>query len=301
MIDRRSFVVGTAASSFLLASNIRVESPPSTTRMIRSSGETIPVIGMGSWLTFDIENDPAAMAVREKILEVFFLCGGRMIDSSPMYGSSQSVIGKALAAINIPNSVFAADKVWTRGKISGQKQIEESRQKWGLERFQLLQVHNLTDWNTQLATLFEMKEAGQLRYVGITSYDGLQYDLLEQIMSDHPIDFVQFSYNIEDRRAENRLLPLAKEREISVIANRPFQEGRLIRKVANRRLPAMADEIESESWAQYLLQWIVSNPAVTVAIPATSQVNHMRENVGVLHKPLPDGQLREKMARDFLV
>lgn len=300
MIDRRAFILGTAASGFLLASNRQPSTQSLLKRTIGSSAESIPAIGMGSWLTFDIGNDAAALAVRTEILRVFFLCGGRMIDSSPMYGSSQSVIGKALSALDVPKPLFSADKVWTRGKERGRNQIQESTDQWGIAKFELLQVHNLTDWETQLATLFEMKDEGRLKYVGITSYDGLQYDKLEQIMLDHPIDFVQFSYNIADRRAENRLLPLAKEKGISVIINRPFQEGRLIKKAASRALPELATEIGSESWAQYLLQWIVSNPAVTVTIPATSIVDHMRENIGVLHKPIPDSTIREKMARDFL-
>lgn len=300
MIDRRTFVGGAAISGVFLASNSLNSGSPLLLRTIASSGETIPAIGMGSWLTFDIGNDPEALKIRTEILRTFLLCGGRVIDSSPMYGSSQSVIGKALSKLDEGKSVFAADKVWTNGKQQGAKQIEESAQDWQVSGFDLLQVHNLLDWETHLETLFEMKDTGRLRYVGITSYDGLRYDQLERIMTQHPIDFVQFSYNIADRRAEERLLPIAKERGISVIVNRPFQEGRLTRNVAGRNLPSSAKEIESVSWAQYMLQWIVSNPAVTTTIPATSRVDHMRENIGVLHKPIPDANLRERMARDFI-
>ncbi|GAB5489539.1 MAG: aldo/keto reductase [Parasphingorhabdus sp.] len=255
---------------------------------------------MGSWLTFDIGNDPEKLAVRTEILRTFLMCGGRLIDSSPMYGSSQSVIGEALSKLENAKSVFAADKVWTSGKEQGLRQIRESAQKWRAPKIDLLQIHNLVDWETQLETLFAMKETGRLRYVGITSYDGLRYNQLERIMTQHPIDFVQFSYNIADRRAEERLFPIAKERGISVIINRPFQEGRLTRSAIGRNLPSSAKEIESESWAQFMLQWIVSNPVVTVTIPATSRVDHMRENIGVLHKPIPDSNLRERMARDFI-
>lgn len=300
MIDRRAFVGGAAISGVFLASNSLNSSKPLLSRTIASSGETIPAIGMGSWLTFDIGNDPEALKTRTEILRTFILCGGRMIDSSPMYGSSQSVIGKALSALGEHKSVFAADKVWTSGKQQGLRQIEESARDWQVPQFDLLQIHNLLDWETHLETLFEMKETGRLRYVGITSYDGLRYDQLEHIMTRYPIDFVQFSYNIVDRRAEDRLLPIAKERGISVIINRPFQEGRLTRKVDGKGLPPSAKEIESESWAQFMLQWIVSNPAVTTTIPATSRVDHMRENIGVLHKPVPDANLRERMARDFV-
>ncbi|MEP2988917.1 MAG: aldo/keto reductase [Parasphingorhabdus sp.] len=300
MIDRRVFVAGASLSGFFLSSNSLNSSKPLLLRTVPSSGENIPAIGMGSWLTFDVGNDPEALIVRTEILRTFLQCGGRLIDSSPMYGTSQSVIGTALAKLNNTKSVFAADKVWTSGKEQGLRQIRESVAKWRFPKMDLLQIHNLVDWETQLETLFEMKEVGRLRYVGITSYDGLRYDQLEHIMTRHPIDFVQFSYNIADRRAEERLFPIAKERGISVIINRPFQEGRLTRNVVERSLPSSAKEIKSESWAQYLLQWIVSNPTVTATIPATSRVDHMRENIGVLHKPIPDANLRERMARDFM-
>lgn len=293
-MSRRLFVAGAATSAFVLSSNF---APPKTTR---SPKETIPPIGMGSWRTFDVGPDPEARKVRAEILRVFFACGGRMIDSSPMYGRSQAVIGEALQKIGNPTSLFAADKVWTSGAIEGREQIEQTKIRWQLPKLDLLQVHNLVDWETQLETLFELKAAAQLRHVGITSYDGLNYHMLEQIMVRHPIDFVQFSYNIADRRAEKRLLPLAKERGISVIINRPFQEGGLIDQTRGRPLPLSASEVGSDSWAQYMLQFIVSHPAVTVTIPATSRVDHMRENIAVLHKPLPDEAMREQMAKEFL-
>lgn len=292
-MSRRLFVAGTAASAFVLSSNsLPVE-------LTGSSKEVIPPIGMGSWRTFDIGPDPEARKIRAEILRVFFACGGKMIDSSPMYGRSQAVIGEALQKIGNPPDLFAADKVWTSGKSEGRKQIEQTTSRWKIPKLDLLQVHNLVDWETQLETLFELKATERLRYVGITSYDGLNYDMLEKIMTDHPIDFVQFSYNVADRRAENRLLPLASERGISVIINRPFQEGRLIEQTRARPLPSSANDIGSDSWAQFMLQFIVSHPAVTVTIPATSRIDHMRENIAVLHKPLPDQALREKMAREF--
>ena len=256
---------------------------------------------MGSWLTFDVGNDASALQIREQILRVFFACGGRVIDSSPMYGSSQSVIGKSLSAIGDPPSLFAADKVWTSGEAEGKAQILQSQSRWQIPKFNLLQVHNLVDWTNQLRTLFEMKERGDLRYVGITSYDGLKYDQLEQIMKSHPVDFVQLTYNIADRRAEQRLLPLARDEGIAVIVNRPFQEGRLIDRVRRLSLPLDAGELGARSWAQYMLQFIISHPAVTVAIPATSCVKHMRENIAVLKSSLPDGNQRIRMAKNFPV
>ncbi|WP_109357017.1 aldo/keto reductase [Sphingorhabdus sp. EL138] len=298
-LDRRRFVAGLAASTLLLTSNTPLRTRKTLLRPIPSSGENIPVIGMGSWRTFDIGDDQSALETRADILRLFFDCGGRVVDSSPMYGSSQTVIGNAVQKLDNADGLFSADKVWTSGLTEGQRQIEESRSRWNLPKFDLLQVHNLVDWRVQLKTLFAMKEAGNLRYVGVTSYDGINYDLLEQIMKNEPIDFVQFSYNIADRRAEDRLLPLASDRNIGVIVNRPFQEGRLLDSVRGRVLPDLANKIGSKNWAQYLLQYIVSHPAVTVTIPATSRVDHMRENIAVLHKPVPHSRLREKMANDF--
>jgi diketogulonate reductase-like aldo/keto reductase len=290
-VSRRVFAGGLAAATLLPAA-----APGPLLKTIPSSGERLPAIGMGSWLTFDVGSDSAALAARTEVLSAFFAAGGRLIDSSPMYGSSQAVIGAALDRLRRPAALFAADKVWTRGEGEGRAQIKRSRERWRVERFDLLQVHNLLDWRTQLETLFAMKADGRLRYVGITSYDGIAYDEVEAIMRRRPIDFVQISYNLADRRAEARLLPLAADRGIGVVVNRPFQEGRLMEATRRRPLPALAREVHAANWAQYLLKFIVAHPAVTVAIPATRQVAHMRENMGALAGPMPDTTQRRAMA-----
>ncbi len=293
-VSRRTFAGGLAAATLLPAG-----APAPLLKSIPSSGERLPAIGMGSWLTFDVGSDAAALAARTEVLGAFFAAGGRAVDCSPMYGSSQVTIGAALARLRRPTGLFAADKVWTRGRGEGEAQIARSRTRWGIERFDLLQVHNLVDWPTQLGTLLAMRDDGKVRYVGVTSYDGLAYDEVEAIMRHRPIDFIQVSYNLADRRAERRLLPLAADRGIGVIVNRPFQEGRLIRAVERRRLPAVARDAGAANWAQYLLKFIIAHPAVTVAIPATRRVDHMRQNMGALTGPMPDAALHRSMAAAY--
>lgn len=293
-VSRRTFAGGLAAAMLLPAA-----APAPLLKSIPSSGERLPAVGMGSWLTFDVGSDAAALAARSEVLGAFFAAGGRVVDSSPMYGSSQATIGAALARLRRPASLFAADKVWTRGRGEGLAQIARSQERWGVERFDLLQVHNLVDWPTQLGTLLAMKADGRVRYVGVTSYDGLAYDEVEAIMRRRPIDFIQISYNLADRRAEARLLPLAADRGVAVVVNRPFQEGRLIQAVERRRLPAMARNIGAANWAQYLLKFIIAHPAVTAAIPATRRVDHMRQNMGALTGPMPDAALCRSMAAAY--
>jgi diketogulonate reductase-like aldo/keto reductase len=269
------------------------------TKPIPVSGEPLPVIGMGTWITFNVGDDPAALAVRAQILEAFFAAGGGMIDASPMYGSSEAVLGRVLPRLDDTQGLFAATKVWTRSGPAGPIEIAESARLWGVERFDLLQVHNLLAWQAHLETLKQMKADGEVRYIGITTSHGRRHAELEQIMRDEPIDFVQLTYNIVDREAEQRLLPLAKERGIAVIANRPFQRKALIHRADGHPLPGWAAEIGCASWAQALLKFIVAHPAVTCAIPATSQVAHMRENMAAAAEPLPDAALRRRMAQDF--
>ena len=268
-------------------------------KTISSSGRRVPAIGMGSWLTCDVGDDAALRRVRTDVVRTFFAMGGEIIDSSPMYGSSQAVIGHALAQLDRPDNLFSADKVWIEGAEAGRAQIAQSRRRWGVPQFELLQVHNLVSWREHLETLFAMKEENILGHAGVTSYSGLRYDEIERIMRDHPIDFIQITYNLADRRAENRLLPLALEKGIAVIANRPFGEGALIDAAMRRRLPDMAAEIGAANWAQYLLKFIVSHPAITAAIPATRRVDHMIENMGALSGPQPDPEFRQRMAKAF--
>ncbi len=267
---------------------------PVLTRPIASSGEQIPVVGLGSWITFNVGNDGPARAQCAEVVRQFFDAGGRLIDSSPMYGSSQGVIGEALHSLSAASRVFAADKVWT--SAPGATQIAASRQLWQVPRFDLLQVHNLLAWEQQLALLQAMKAAGQLRYVGITTSEGRRHGELAQIMRSQPIDFVQFSYNLLDREAEQQLLPLARERGIAVLVNRPFRQGALLRQLQRHPLPGWAAEIDCVSWAQVALKFVVSHPAVTCAIPATRNIAHVRENMDAARGRQPDAALRQRMA-----
>lgn len=266
------------------------------TRAIPSSGEAIPLVGLGTWITFNVGNDLAARNASSDVMRAFFAAGGRLIDSSPMYGSAQEVIGYGLARLGRPADVFSADKVWISDGDQGRTQMDTSRRLWGVPRFDLMQVHNLLSWEAHLPTLFAMKASGQLRYVGITTSHGRRHGDMERIMASQPIDFVQLTYNLVDREVEQRLLPLAQERRIAVIANRPFQQGALLDRLARRPLPGWAAEIDCTSWAQFALKFVISHPAVTCAIPATTRVEHVRENLAAAARRMPDATMRARMA-----
>jgi diketogulonate reductase-like aldo/keto reductase len=268
---------------------------PLVTRPIPSSGEALPLVGLGSWITFNVGDDPAGRDSCAEVMRAFFAGGARLIDSSPMYGSSQEVIGYGLKKLGHPKELFAATKVWINSGAKGPEQIEESRRLWDVPRFDLLQVHNVMAWEEHLPTLFAMKKAGKLRYVGVTTSDGRRHDEIEKIMRSQPIDFVQISYNVLDREIEDRILPLAQERKIGIICNRPLRRGDLIRKVERAPLPPWAAEIDCANWAQILLKFIVSHPAVTCAIPATSRVDHVRQNVGASYGRMPDQAMRRRI------
>ncbi|HZY18001.1 MAG TPA: aldo/keto reductase [Ramlibacter sp.] len=267
------------------------------TRPVPSTGEHLPVVGLGSWITFNVGRDPQGRRECGDVLGAFFAAGGRLVDSSPMYGSSQSVIGEGLQRIGRPPALFAADKVWTSSR--GAEQVEASRQLWQVPRFDLLQVHNLLAWEQQLPLLLQMKQAGRVRYVGITTSEGRRHSEFERLMRAQPLDFVQLTYNPVDREAEQRLLPLARERGIAVIANRPFQEGALLKPLRRQKLPAWAGEIGCTTWAQVVLKFIVSHPAMTCAIPATSRVDHVRENMAAASGRMPDEALRRRIAAEI--
>ncbi|WP_331376836.1 aldo/keto reductase [Sinorhizobium chiapasense] len=264
-------------------------------RTIPSSGEEIPAIGLGTWITFNVGDDPVLQDECAAVMAAFFEGGGRMIDSSPMYGSSQQTIGYGLQKLKHPDRLFSAEKVWISDPASGAKQIEASRAYWGVERFDLMQVHNLFAWEDHLPMLFEMKAKAQLRYVGITTSEERRHREIERVMSSEPIDFVQLTYNIFDREAEERILPLAREKGIAVIVNRPFRQGNLIRQLDDEPLPDWVAETGARSWAQFLLKFIISHPAVTCAIPATTRVDHVRENLEAGGGVLPDEAMRRRM------
>jgi aryl-alcohol dehydrogenase-like predicted oxidoreductase len=268
-------------------------------RPIPATGELVPAVGMGTWITFNVGDDASLRAHRVEVLRRFFAMGGAVIDSSPMYGSSEAVVGHGLAQLGRPDALFSATKVWTPLAMMGAGQMADSRELWGVDRFDLMQVHNLLNWDGHLPTILEDKAAGRVRYVGITTSHGRRHDDFERLMaSDLPLDAVQFTYNIVDREAEARLLPLAAERGLAVVINRPFRRGALFDAYEKRALPAWAAEIGAANWAQVFLKFVISHPAVTVAIPATSRVDHMSENMGALTGSLPDAALRRRMAAD---
>lgn len=263
-------------------------------KKIPSSGEEIPVIGMGTWITFNVGNNPQARNARTEVLKTFFELGGGMVDSSPMYGSAEAVMGHALNQLGPEQQpLFSASKVWTAG--DGEAQIADSFKLWGLKKFDLFQVHNLLNWEEHLPYLLELKQRGDIRYVGITTSHGRRHAELVALIKEQPLDFVQLTYNVFDREVEEYLLPAAQDNGVAVIVNRPFQGGRLFDLVADKPLPALAKDIGCVNWAQYFLKFVVSHPAVTCAIPATSQVAHMQENMGAMRGELPTAKQRMAM------
>jgi diketogulonate reductase-like aldo/keto reductase len=300
--SRRRLLAGASAATTLLAlpAWTRASAPSDTSmRPIPSTGQLIPVIGLGSWITFNVGQDPALLEQCTKVVSAFLESGGGMIDSSPMYGSSQNTIGHALARLEEANAVFSADKVWTSSGQDGPDQIAATQSAWSVAQFDLLQVHNLVGWEAHLETLFAMKAEGQLGYVGITTSHGRRHGLFEKVMQRYPLDFVQLTYNVLDRHVEDRLLPLARDRGIGVIVNRPYRRGQLLNYFEGKPMPGWAQDIGAENWAQILLKFVISHPAVTVAIPATRNVAHVRENKQAALGPLPDSDTRRRMAKDL--
>jgi diketogulonate reductase-like aldo/keto reductase len=266
------------------------------TKRIPSSGERLPVIGVGTWQTFDVGNDPSA---RAPLREVLKLLNGNLIDSSPMYGSAETVAGNLIAELGMRDRLFVATKVWTNGHDAGIAQMETSFRRLRVKRMDLMQVHNLADVTTHTKTLLDWKEKKRIRYIGITHYTSSAYAEVERLLKTRQYDFVQINYSLGEREAERRLLPLAQELKIAVIANRPFVEGALFRQVKGRALPAWAEDLGVASWAQYFLKWIVSHPAITCAIPGTGNPKHMKDNLGAGLGPLPDENARRRMAEYF--
>jgi len=265
-----------------------------------SDDKKLPVIGLGTWRTFNVGSDPQLLDARAEVVREFFELDGGMIDSSPMYGSAPDVMGHALQQLGIPDSLFAAEKVWSPAGGSAHEQVADLKARWQVEQFDLVQVHNLTDWREHLAALQEMKAEGRIGYVGITTSHGRRHSEFEQIMASEDIDFIQLTYNITHREVENRLLPLAEEKGIAVIANRPYDGGGLIRDLKRRDvpLPEWAEaECGATTWAEFLLKFIASHPAMTCVIPATTQVEHLKENMRAGLNPMPSASTREKMVR----
>jgi diketogulonate reductase-like aldo/keto reductase len=268
-------------------------------KKIPSTEEDLPVIGVGTWQTFDAGNDAAARAPLAEVLKVFAEAGGRIVDSSPMYGSSESVAGDLIAQLGLRERLFVATKVWTSGRPEGIRQMEDSFRRLRVERMDLMQVHNLVDVATHTKTLQEWKKQGRVRYIGITHYTSSAYTEVERWLKSGSYDFLQINYSLGEREAEQRVLPLARELGVAVIANRPFAEGALFRKAKGKALPPWAAELGIGSWAQYFLKWIVGHAAVTCAIPGTAKAEHMRDNIAAGAGPLPDDASRKKMLQYF--
>lgn len=301
LMNRRALlgmIVGGAAAATLPKFG-HAATPQSLMRPIPKSGELIPTVGMGTWITFNVGQNTALRDQRTEVLRKFFEMGGGIVDSSPMYGSAEDVMGYCLQRLEPTKKLFSATKVWTPSNAEGVEQVSDSMRLWGLNKFDLFQVHNLVNWENHLAMLRERKQQGDIRYIGITTSHGGRHDEMLKIMNTHDIDFVQFTYNIADREAERRLLPMAADKGIATIINRPYQRGGLISATAGAPLPAWVSEIGITSWAQYLLSFVISHPAVTCAIPATSKIAHMAENMGRMTAPLPDQKMRQRMVKDF--
>jgi diketogulonate reductase-like aldo/keto reductase len=295
MMDRRQ-VLGSGlggAAAFLIAQSARTAEVD--TRRIPSSGVSIPAVGLGTWITFNVGEDPVLLQQSVEVMRTFFQEGGGMIDSSPMYGSAQQTLGHGLTELGFPDALFSADKVWTSA-ADGPAQLAETQTAWRIDGFDLMQVHNLVDVEQHLQMLFERKRAGLVGHVGVTTSHGRRHDELEEVMRRHPLDFVQLTYNVLDREVEERLLPLAMDRGIGVIVNRPYRRGGLIRRTAGAPLPGFAAELGAETWAELMLKFVLSHPAVTVAIPATTQPAHVVQNKTAARTAMPDPALRAQIA-----
>jgi diketogulonate reductase-like aldo/keto reductase len=269
------------------------------TKNIPSTGEAVPAIGLGTWQTFDVGSTQAERQPLEDVLAEFSAAGGKLIDSSPMYGKSEEVVGDLSAKLQLRQKLFIATKVWTQGKAEGVRQMEESLRKLRADPIDLMQVHNLVDVDSHLETLSEWKRKGRVRYVGVTHYTPSALDAVQQIITSRTIDFVQINYSVSEREAEKRLLPSAADRGVAVIANKPFAGGDLFSRLRSKPLPSWAGEIDCESWAQILLKFVISHPAITCAIPATSNVVHLRDNMKAGLGRLPNQELRTRIANEL--
>jgi diketogulonate reductase-like aldo/keto reductase len=297
-----ALLVAQSAAALLLAQKARsteqskIDNHPLLQRAIPSSGEKLPVIGLGTWQVFDVSSEPKERQPLEEVLSRFAALGGRVVDSSPMYGRAEQVIGDLAARLGLRESLFLATKVWTTGKAKGVKSMERSLARLQAKRIDLMQVHNLVDARTHLDTLRNWKEQGRIRYLGITHYTASGYPEVAKLLRTEKLDFLQINYSLGEREAETEILPIALDRGVAVLANRPFGGGNLFGRVRQKPLPDWAGEFDCRSWAQFFLKWIIAHPAVTCAIPATGKVGHLEDNMagGVGH--LPNPKMRQRMA-----
>jgi diketogulonate reductase-like aldo/keto reductase len=300
-ISRRELLrLALAAGIFISAGGAAMgaekSSKPILTKPIPRTGESLPVIGLGTWQTFDVGSAESERGPLRDVLREFVRLGGTVIDSSPMYGRSESVVGDLAAELKLDKKLFVATKVWTSGRDAGIRQMEESFRRLRAKSIDLMQIHNLVDWRAHLITLREWKKQGRVRYIGVTHYTASAYDQLARVLENEELDFVQLNYSIAERDAEQRLLPLAAERGIAVLVNRPFAQAQLFSKVRGKPLPAFAEEIGCATWAQFFLKFVVSHPAVTCAIPATSKIQHLADNMQASMGQLPTAKIRQRMA-----
>jgi len=298
MVDRRILLkTALGAASLPALSAFAAMKPDAITRAIPSSGEQLPVMGMGSMGTFDVSGTPEEVARLTEVLQAFFDNGGALVDSSPMYGNAEAMLGEVLQHVGNKDALFTATKVWTDGKQQGIDEMYRSMGRMRVTTIDLMQIHNLKDWRTHIETLRDWKASGKIRYIGVTTSHGRRHDELVEAMNEVDFDFVQFTYNIADREAEKRLLPLAQDRGAATLINLPFGRASLFEKVRGKELPDWAADFDCTSWAQYFLKFCLGHPAVTCLIPATSKPHHMVDNMGAGFGRLPDEAMRQRMIR----
>ena len=299
MFSRRDFIALSSLSFLPTFSNASILNESMLKRVIPSSGEEMPVIGLGTSRVFDIERSKNELNVREKILDIFYENGGRLIDTSPMYGMSEEIIGITAKKYIEKNRFFLATKVWTEGRENGMRQIEESFQKMRADKISLIQVHNLLDWKTQIKTLRSLKDEGRIDYIGITHYKSNAFDEMIKIMKAEKVDFAQFNYSMGEREAEQKILPFCKDNGIATLINRPFMRGRLFREAQEKKLPSWVTDYDIDSWGQFFLKYIISHDAVTNIIPATSKPKNMLDNAEAGMGRMLDEKAKKRMLEVF--
>lgn len=299
MLNRRDFIALGSLSFLPKLSIASALNQSMLKRVIPSSGEEMPVIGLGTSRVFDIEPSKNELNVREQILDIFYENGGRLIDTSPMYGMSEEIIGMTAKKFIEKNRFFLATKVWTEGRENGIRQIEESFQKMRADKISLIQVHNLLDWKTQIKTLRSLKDEGRIDYIGITHYKSNAFDEMIKIMKAEKVDFAQFNYSMGEREAEQKILPFCKDNGIATLINRPFMRGRLFRETQKKKLPSWVSDYDIDSWGQFFLKYIISNDAVTNVIPATSKTKNMLDNARAGMGKMLDEKAKKRMLGVF--
>lgn len=293
--DRRLLIKYLASAGIVVPEFVNATAPSLIRKQLPDQSSSLSAIGMGTWITFDVPQDKRIRNQRTQVLQTFFDHGGEMIDSSPMYGQAEDMLGYALPRTTGSEKLFAASKIWTPSALDGRAQMSNSESLWGVSPMDLMFVHNLVNWEKHLPQMREWKNEKRIRYTGLSTSHGRRHDHLETLLKTEAFDFVQLTLNIDNTKAEERLIPLAADRGVAVVINRPFARGALIRKYAQRPLPGIARELGCQHWSQFLLLYIISHPAVTCAIPATSSVDHMQENMGTLKLELPDESVRAQM------